>query len=543
MTRRHWISLLLALSMLTLPMLSVWAQEPRPLNDEMLQAELSTYIQSALETYSVPGAAVALVQRSKVVFAEGFGVREPDGTEPVDAQTLFHLGTMENSLSTMLVATLVDDELLTWDTPLAEIYEGFTLADADMAEKMRVRDLLGMTAALPRRDLLWVHPDLSAEDMIASLAEAELLTEPEPQFIYDQLSFHAGAYISAAAAGGEYQDLQEAYIDLMQKRVFDPMYMRTATFSVDTVRADANYALPTDALPGGELFTIDYPVDGASASVREMANFLITNIKGGIVSPLIERVVSSESLAETHRVHVDLLSDSHVSDFMPGAEYFGYGMGWYVVTINGVDVILCPGNSAGFTGLMAFVPEYEAGIVILSNRNNADPFTFSIFHYMYALMSGTEFTAVYELEDNYAQEQATLAGIAFQTEFTFEDVEEYLGSYGDGWQIELRSAPDALPDAAADTTESTTTDEATTTATTDAAAADSTAIPTTSGTLWLVQGERAWQLFQVPRGFMIVTGTLWGGAVRFVEDDENPDRYSLVITTPYGETGTFGALE
>ena len=56
--------------------------EPLPLTGA-LAAKLEAYIVELMERYSVPGAAVAVVQRGKVVFARGYGVRERGGTDPV----------------------------------------------------------------------------------------------------------------------------------------------------------------------------------------------------------------------------------------------------------------------------------------------------------------------------------------------------------------------------------------------------------------------------------------------------------------------------
>src|SRR5437762_550904 len=81
---------------------------PRPFDDRMA-AELGSYIASFLERSRVPGAAVSIVQGGKIVYARGFGVRELGRSDPVTPQTLMMIGSTGKSMTTMMMATLVDE--------------------------------------------------------------------------------------------------------------------------------------------------------------------------------------------------------------------------------------------------------------------------------------------------------------------------------------------------------------------------------------------------------------------------------------------------
>src|SRR4029077_6520079 len=60
---------------------------PRPFDDRMA-AELGSYVAGFLDRARAPGAAVAIVQGGKVVYAKGFGGRELGRPDPVTPQTL-----------------------------------------------------------------------------------------------------------------------------------------------------------------------------------------------------------------------------------------------------------------------------------------------------------------------------------------------------------------------------------------------------------------------------------------------------------------------
>jgi CubicO group peptidase (beta-lactamase class C family) len=56
----------------------------------------------------IPGVALALVERGRVVFEGGLGVRELGKPDPVDAHTRFMIASNTKGMTTLLLAALVD---------------------------------------------------------------------------------------------------------------------------------------------------------------------------------------------------------------------------------------------------------------------------------------------------------------------------------------------------------------------------------------------------------------------------------------------------
>ena len=55
--------------------------------------DFGAYVDSARKTFDVPGIAVAIVKDGKVVMEQGFGLREIDKPDKVDAHTLFAIAS------------------------------------------------------------------------------------------------------------------------------------------------------------------------------------------------------------------------------------------------------------------------------------------------------------------------------------------------------------------------------------------------------------------------------------------------------------------
>src|SRR5262249_45474767 len=70
---------------------------------------LEQCVVDAMSRARVPGVAIAIVQGSKLVYEKGFGVRELGKNEAVTPNTLFMIGSTTKSLTTLMMAKVVDE--------------------------------------------------------------------------------------------------------------------------------------------------------------------------------------------------------------------------------------------------------------------------------------------------------------------------------------------------------------------------------------------------------------------------------------------------
>ena len=150
---------------------------PRDFDDAML-ADLNAYIEDAVERYGIVGASVAVVQHGNVIYTHGFGTTELNGGRPVDSQTLFMIGSITKSMTSLVLATEVDQGLLTWDTPVTDVLPMFALSDPAVTPQIRVRDLLNMTSGVAPYDMVSLLKDFSPVDMMHYVAGIPLLAQP-----------------------------------------------------------------------------------------------------------------------------------------------------------------------------------------------------------------------------------------------------------------------------------------------------------------------------------------------------------------------------
>src|SRR5689334_19567338 len=80
-----WLAPVWLLMAVTSSLLRAQTREPYP--------GLEQYVRKALAEWNVPGAAIAIVRNDSLIYAKGFGVREIGLPEPVDAKTIFAIGS------------------------------------------------------------------------------------------------------------------------------------------------------------------------------------------------------------------------------------------------------------------------------------------------------------------------------------------------------------------------------------------------------------------------------------------------------------------
>ena len=87
---------------------------------------MASFLRSATEQMHVPGAAIAVVQGGRIVFAEGFGVHRIDSSEQVRPETQFMIGSSGKALTTLMMARLVAANF-DWTAPVTKLLPDFTL--------------------------------------------------------------------------------------------------------------------------------------------------------------------------------------------------------------------------------------------------------------------------------------------------------------------------------------------------------------------------------------------------------------------------------
>ncbi len=415
-------------------------------------------VEAAMRTFRVPGAAVALVQGSEIVFNRGFGVRNLESGEPVTPRTRFRIGSITKSLTTLTLATLVDEGVFGWDDHVVDVWTEFRAPTEGLMQTLRLRDLLGMASGIAESTELSVAAveffmsagTVSAGDVLRSIAELPVIAVPNTTYSYNNTLYAVAAFVGLLAAGTPPEALEEAYMAEVRRRVFDPIAMTDAAILDDPRPLGDDYAIgyarnlfgDPSPLPFVSLAGIA-PAGSGLASATDMARYLITQMHEG-VAPGGARVVSAANLAETHRPGI-LVEPAAL--FPPEVQSdtvaLHYGMGWLSETYrDGRRLLWHSGGIDGFSSLMGFFPEAQLGFVFLTNAGRGGGlFNLSVQASLLDRQFGLNRELPAFLAGFVPMLEARTAELAAQTApVDPAAVAPYLGQYEDGFQVRLDDA-------------------------------------------------------------------------------------------------------
>ncbi len=327
-------------------------------------AALGAFVEAGRKATGVPGVSVGLVQDGKTVFAGGFGVRELGTPTPVDADSLYMIASNTKALTTLLLARLVDQHKITWDTPVTTLLPSFRLGDAATTRQVLVKHLICACTGLPRQDFEWLFEfkDLTPERAVAALGSMQPTSKFGEMFQYSNPLAGAAGFIGGHVLFPDL-DFGAAYDRAMQEQVLTPLGMTSTTFDYARALAGnhaAAHASDVDGKPAVAAMAINYsilPVRPAGAgwsNVTDMLKYVQMELAQGTL-PGGVRYVSKAPLLERRVAQVPTGKDST------------YGMGLSVDTTYGVPVVHHGGDMIGFHSDMMWLPDHNVGAVILTN--------------------------------------------------------------------------------------------------------------------------------------------------------------------------------
>src|SRR5438045_1986655 len=134
--------------------------------------KLHAFIEQGMQEWSLAGLAVAVVKEDSVVFIRGYGVRDIRSKEPIDESTIFQLASCSKPLTATAVALLVQDGTIKWNTPIAENWPNFRVADSLATKQTSLRDILSHRTGIGKDEsALYYEMPITRSQLLAGLPE------------------------------------------------------------------------------------------------------------------------------------------------------------------------------------------------------------------------------------------------------------------------------------------------------------------------------------------------------------------------------------
>src|SRR5437868_3372735 len=255
------------------------AQHPGGIPDD-----LERFIPAQMQHWKVPGLAIAVVQNGQVIYSRGFGLRDVKGNLPVTTKTIFAIGSISKSFTSLSMGILNDEGKLDWDKPLRQYLPEFQMYDPVASERMTPRDLISHRVGMAGHDLVWYSSDFSREDLVRRLRFLQSDQDFRSGFKYNNLLVTTAGYLVEKASG-------QSWEDFVRHRIFEPLQVNSSNFSVLESQKSSDFAHPySKGEDRGEVSEIPFhvmsaigPAGSINSNVEDMARYAIFQLGSGEV--------------------------------------------------------------------------------------------------------------------------------------------------------------------------------------------------------------------------------------------------------------------
>jgi CubicO group peptidase (beta-lactamase class C family) len=337
--------LLLVFSLLVFPLLA--------------QPDLSVLEPAAVQDlakFNVPGAAIAIVRGTEVIYSKAVGTANVETGEPVRPEMLFRLGSTTKMLTATAVAGLAVEGKLDLGAPIGKYIDGLPPRIAQVTANQLLSHTAGILDEAPMYGL---HDDSALGSGIKSWTDGKLFTAPGRIFSYSNPGYWLAGYLLEALTG-------KPYADAMEERVFRPLGMtRTTlrplvamTYPLATGHNEAPGRKCVVARPAADN-TATWPAGSVYTCTRDLARFVTALLNGGMLEG--KQALDPKAIA--------LLTAPHAR-YPESPQSYGYGL--VLSERRGVRVWEHGGARSGYGSFVLMAPERRVGIILLTNRTGGN---------------------------------------------------------------------------------------------------------------------------------------------------------------------------
>src|SRR5262245_57563694 len=339
-------------------------------------AQLETFARTAQQQWDVPGMAIAIVKDDEVIYAKGFGVKRVGETEPVDADTVFQIGSTSKAFTAAVVAMQVDDGKLGWGDRVIDRLPGFEMHDPWVTREFQIADLMAQHSGMPAYAgdgmAFFGFP---ADYIVSHMRLIEPVTSFRSEFAYVNNLFLVAGDLARVTSG-------KTWAENVQQRVFDPLGMRSSSSGQDAFEAAKNVAAPHKVVGGsvtafaGDARQLAWaytygPAGGINSTVRDMAQWLRMLVGNGTFEG--KQIVGAENLSVVMSPHtvIRVPKTGPLAGSPLGLAQNFYCAGWISTDAKPSRIVWHNGDNNFMHAAIGVIPDAHAGIVVLTNLGGA----------------------------------------------------------------------------------------------------------------------------------------------------------------------------
>lgn len=296
-----------------------------------------------------PSASVIVIKNGKIQLAKSYGYADIESKIPATPKTNYRIASVTKQFTAMAIMILVNQEKLSYDTKLTEIYPEFPKYGKDIT----IRQLLTHRSGLVKYSR-FIEEDRTKQMLDKDVLEGLLKTdstyfEPNTRYAYSNTGYAILAQIIEKVSG-------MSFADFMKNQIFQPLEMTNSTI------------LEIDKDIKNRAF--GYILKDTSITAKDQSITSAIQGDGGVYSSILDYHKWDKALYTDKLIPKPELDNAFYNyDENGKSNDNGYGYGWIVSYYKGIKILQHGGSSTGFGSHVIRIPSENISVAIFTNRN------------------------------------------------------------------------------------------------------------------------------------------------------------------------------
>jgi CubicO group peptidase (beta-lactamase class C family) len=331
---------------------------------------LDAFIRDSLSGWGVPSAAVAVVDKQRVIYRKAFGLADRENEIKAREDTVYYVASCTKAFTAALAGILHDEEVLDWNRPVCQYLKDFAFRDPVATERLTLRDLLSHRTGLARHEWVWMGAGTSRKELARRVQHLDFSADIRTTYRYNNLAYVLAAYVMKQCSG-------QSWESLVEDRLLKPLGMNDTTVLRQKLpkaeakgyirRPGSKTATPwikgwiagmDDELTWGNPLA---PAGGLNSTLDDMTRWIQFQLGDGSTGD--RRILSEDTFRSLHSPHIPIPKPPKEPELLDAS----YALGWVVQPYRGHRRFWHSGSFGGFNSNASYLPDKNMGVILLTN--------------------------------------------------------------------------------------------------------------------------------------------------------------------------------
>ena len=272
--------------------------------------QLKVNLEAIRQTYNIPAVAGVIIKGNEIVEMEVAGFRDANKKEEVSINDRWHIGSLTKSMTATLAAMLVEQELISFDSTIEEVFPELLGNIKPIYEDVTLAQLLSSTSGLPRDlasawDKQWKDSTTPLIEQRNKWTQEMLNSEPETErgkHLYSNGGYVISGHMLERASGISWEELMknQLFSSLnMNNTGFGPPNFDSTSEQISGHSYNEGYWQARMPSEGVNIPYVMGPAGTVNADLTSLAQYLMAHLNGARGD---DNIISARSYQKLHQV-------------------------------------------------------------------------------------------------------------------------------------------------------------------------------------------------------------------------------------------------